>query len=99
MEASHKTHRPHIKVGTDEEEEEEEVCHIIQACCVFSLSQSTRRNHLIAFNIRMHIVNTAADGSYSMTEVAGDSQLTNIAGKPFCSFVCTRQATRVTHHI
>ena len=25
MEASHKTHRPHIKVGKDEEEEEEEV--------------------------------------------------------------------------
>ena len=24
MEASHKTHRPHIKVGKDEEEEEEE---------------------------------------------------------------------------
>ena len=74
MEASHKTHRPHIKVGTDVEEGEE-VCHIIQACCVFSLSQSTRRNHLIAFNIHMHIVNTAADGSYSMTEVTGDNQL------------------------
>ena len=24
MEASHKTHRPHIKVGKDDEEEEEE---------------------------------------------------------------------------
>ena len=26
MEASHKTHRPHIKVGKDAEEEEEERC-------------------------------------------------------------------------
>ena len=25
MEASHKTHRPHLKVGKDEEEEEEDV--------------------------------------------------------------------------
>ena len=25
MEASHKTHRPHIKVGKDEEEEEEDI--------------------------------------------------------------------------
>ncbi len=33
MEASHKTHRPHIKVGKDEEEEEEEcLCVCLRAC-------------------------------------------------------------------
>ena len=29
MEASHKTHRPHIKVGKDEEEEEEDVARVL----------------------------------------------------------------------
>ena len=34
MEASHKTHRPHIKVGKDEEEEEEE-CHSFFSIYIF----------------------------------------------------------------
>ena len=33
MEASHKTHRPHIKVGKDEEEEEEDSGTTEASCC------------------------------------------------------------------
>ena len=33
MEASHKTHRPHIKVGKDEEEEEEDGHNISWSNC------------------------------------------------------------------
>ena len=42
MEASHKTHRPHIKVGKDEEEEEEDVNFITPFITPFGLRSGVK---------------------------------------------------------
>ena len=45
MEASHKTHRPHIKVGKDEEEEEEDTLNVVpdeREWCISKHDRNTR---------------------------------------------------------
>ena len=60
MEASHKTHRPHIKVGKDEEEEEEEEEEVCLAqfkisSYVFHLCESSTLSS-IAYHYNVHYV-------------------------------------------
>ena len=51
MEASHKTHQPHIKVGKDEEKKEFHICKRFAARIIHHAQQTTAQTRCITSNM------------------------------------------------